>query len=387
MVQEKAMARNKVTYSEIVKAPEPRDPKKGNTRALPRIIGNVQITPPRKERNRAKTIELEEDSQSRTVNEWTTIEGGRKGKKARNKREEIGNRQREEQQRSRTQSRPRNQGQETRRETDGRVVPQRKPPKTAAVAIKGFAEKFSYAQALRTAQEKIQLTDLKIHKSRVRKAANGGIIVEIPGPQGSEKADILAKKLSEVMSGHAEVTRPTIKGEIIISGFDDSVTTDDIFEVVGSIGGCRNEQIKVGNIRRLPNGNSLVWVQCPVEAAILVAEKKRLRIRWTTARVELLQKRPIQCYKCWRKGHIRNNCTFKEDYSKMCFRCGSSGHPAKICKAEVKCRVCADRNLNANHRVGSNKCCIDQDERNTQKEVREEEPDRRTMVPSTSRND
>ncbi|XP_029164494.1 uncharacterized protein LOC114935763 [Nylanderia fulva] len=264
----------------------------------------------------------------------------------------------------------------------------RRPPRTAAVAIKGFDEKFSYAQALRIAQEKIELSDLKIYKSRVRKAANGGVIVEIPGPQGSDKADNLAKKLSEVMSGYAEVTRPTIKGEIIISGFDESVTADDIFELVSRLGGCRNEQIKVGAIRRLPNGNNMVWVQCPVDAAILVAEKKRLRIRWTTARVEMLQKRPTQCYKCWRKGHIRNNCPFKEDYSKVCFRCGGNDHPVKICTADIKCRVCADKNLSANHRVGSNKCSLDQDERreSIRKET-QQEPDRRVAAPPVSQDD
>lgn len=54
----------------------------------------------------------------------------------------------------------------------------RRPPRTA-VAIKGVAEDFSYSENLRKARNSIQLTDLGIGLPKMRKTANGGVLIEI----------------------------------------------------------------------------------------------------------------------------------------------------------------------------------------------------------------
>lgn len=69
--------------------------------------------------------------------------------------------------------------------------PKRRPPKTVAITITGKEANFSYADALRKARENISLPDLGIERSKVRRTINGGVLLEIIGPDGATKADAL----------------------------------------------------------------------------------------------------------------------------------------------------------------------------------------------------
>lgn len=82
-----------------------------------------------------------------------------------------------------------------------------------AVAIKGD-EGFSYAEALKKARTEISLKEIGIKMTKIRRAANGGIIIEIPGVENNEKANTLARKLKQVLPDEARITRPNIKGEL-----------------------------------------------------------------------------------------------------------------------------------------------------------------------------
>lgn len=79
------------------------------------------------------------------------------------------------------------------------------------MAIKGTSEDFSYAAALKTLRDKIALPELEIATSHIRRSANGGMIIEIPGKDKSEKADKLKDRIVEVLGETATVTlRPTV---------------------------------------------------------------------------------------------------------------------------------------------------------------------------------
>ncbi|XP_029178739.1 serine/arginine-rich splicing factor RS2Z33-like [Nylanderia fulva] len=70
----------------------------------------------------------------------------------------------------------------------------------------------------------------------------------------------------------------------------------------------------------------------------------------------MLEARPLQCYKCLEGGHVRARCPNNTDRSGRCYRCGEKGHAARNCTADVKCPVCADKGLPANHRAGGKAC-------------------------------
>jgi len=84
-------------------------------------------------------------------------------------------------------------------------------PRAAAVSIKANADGASYADIIKRAREAVSLKDLGIANPRMRRAANGGIIIEISGPEGAMKADTLASRLREVIGDNAAVSRSVVK--------------------------------------------------------------------------------------------------------------------------------------------------------------------------------
>lgn len=63
----------------------------------------------------------------------------------------------------------------------------RRPPKSSAVTITGQSENFSYADAIKKAREGISLKDLQIKRTKIRKANNGSLLIEVMGPNGAGK--------------------------------------------------------------------------------------------------------------------------------------------------------------------------------------------------------
>ncbi|EFN69220.1 hypothetical protein EAG_08157, partial [Camponotus floridanus] len=233
----------------------------------------------------------------------------------------------------------------------------RRPPKTVAVVIKG-EEGFSYADALKQARTEISLKEIGIGTTKIRKAMNGGIIIEIPGVENKDKANILAQKLKQILPKETKITRPSIKGELRVIGFDESVKAEEIKEIITEIGECEYNEISVSDIRPMRSGLFMTWVRCPLVAAVKLANNGKLKIGWSIVRVELLEARPKQCYKCWEFGHTRGVCKSEIDRSSLCFKCGRADHSYRECKNELYCALCAQEGIEANHRIGSLRCKV-----------------------------
>lgn len=208
------------------------------------------------------------------------------------------------------------------------VVVTRRSPKTAAVITEQM-ENFSYAAALKNARESISLKDLEIEWTKIRKAANGSLLIEVIGPDGADKAMKLKNKLQGVLQDQARVTKPIVKSELRLVDLHDATSSDEVIRVIAKNGGCIKEDVKVGAIRPLNNGLFTVWVQCPLDAAVKIAKNRRISIGWTQARVDLLSLRPTQCFRCWKFGHLKHACSSTDDFSNLCFRCGGDDHMAR----------------------------------------------------------
>lgn len=133
---------------------------------------------------------------------------------------------------------------------------------------------------------------------------------------------------------------------------DDSVVAEEIADVVAAAGGCQPDEVKVGTIRPMSNGLFMAWIQCPA-AVIKTAQPGKVKLGWTVAKVEMLNARPLQCFKCWGRGHIRAHCTSAVDRSNTCYRCGEEGHPVRSCGNPISCAICRQQGRVHNHRVGS----------------------------------
>lgn len=312
----------------------------------PRIIvkENIQLVPPGPKKEEEK--------------EWIIV-GKRDKRKRQRSRDKVEEKEGVEGQSNITRSHPSSQpatsGTEKKNNRGQNKIPKRRLPKTAAVSIKGKDDCFSYADALRKARTKISLDELQIGSPKIRKGVNGATIIEIAGQDNTEKADKLASKLQEIIED-AIITRPVIKGELRILGIDDSVTKEEIEWMITEEGGCSSKDILVGPLRATRSGMNTVWIRCPLQAAIAIAKKGKVRLGWTVVKVELLKARPIQCYRCWRYGHVKQSCRSNIDYRGCCFQCGREGHTIKMCKYKVRCILCSKLGLDDQHRVGSLQC-------------------------------
>nr|XP_012218517.1 PREDICTED: uncharacterized protein LOC105669896 [Linepithema humile] len=215
---------------------------------------------------------------------------------------------------------------------------------------------------MREARGKIDLGGLGIGEIKFGTARTGATLLEVPGPDSGKKADALAEALKKAFQGKKDVRveRPIKMGELRIRDLHVSIDSNKVAEAVAEVGGCPLPRVRVGPIRPSQGGSEMgvVCVRCPLDAAIkVVAGGGRIKVGgWAIVGVSLLEERPLQCFKCLGKGHVRVNCTSSFGRSGACYRCGSTGHIARDCKAPASCPVCRDKGLPHAHRVGGSAC-------------------------------
>ena len=159
------------------------------------------------------------------------------------------------------------------------------------------------------------------------------------------------------------MARPSKTVELRISGQDDSVTSNEVAEVLGATGECSPHDVKVGEIKVAPNGLGTCWVRCPVKAGKAILATPRIRVGWSSCRAILLPSRGLQCHKCLATGHVQAKCSSPIDRSGCCYRCGGIGHLAKNCINKAGCPVCKDAGKPAEHRIGAKGCLANKPQR------------------------
>nr|XP_012224479.1 PREDICTED: uncharacterized protein LOC105673432 [Linepithema humile] len=236
---------------------------------------------------------------------------------------------------------------------------ERRLMRTSAVTITRIKGNTAYSEILKEAQAAIDLNELGITDIKTIPSYTGGMVIEIPGEESKEKANILAERLRKVFEEREEIKigRPTQKMDLRISELDESATSEGISQIAATVGGCHKDDIRCGPIRRYKRGMGSIWLQMPAIAAIKLAKEAKIRVGWTTAKVEVLQKRPLQCYRCLARGHTRNRCPPENiDRSSHCYNCGEIDHKAEACTRKVSCLICKSKGLKDGHKVGSPEC-------------------------------
>lgn len=224
--------RKKELYKETK---EGKDRKEGPPKV--KVISNVQLLPPRKadlprkddmEKSANKMKEKGKSAMSDAISEgWTTVNRREKRKQKRG------------QETDKTQKRDTIPPSKGGAKISDAKIRLRKLPKTAAVALRGRNENASYADILRKARSEVSLSEIGVENTRIKKGIDGAVIIEIPGPDGQNRADLLASKLREVLKNDdVNITRPSIKAEIRVFGFDDSVTTEEICNTIAEKTNC-----------------------------------------------------------------------------------------------------------------------------------------------------
>lgn len=219
----------------------------------------------------------------------------------------------------------------------------------------------SYADVLKKARDEIKLSrDIDIEDHYIRPAYTGGYLIEVCGEECVNKADQLAKHMSEICNcSGVRITRPSEKmRDVKIYGFDVSVTNDELMEFVAGTDGCTLAELRVNSYRFTKNNMGIAWIKCPIRTAKKLYNIGSFKIGWSKIFIEKPRSRPLQCYRCHELGHSKNICRNPIDRSGYCYNCGGSDHKIKDCKNATYCYVCRHYGRNDNHKVGSGFCMI-----------------------------
>lgn len=233
----------------------------------------------------------------------------------------------------------------------------RRVPRTAAVVL--TCPNGQYAETMAEIRAKVKLSEVGIQGGIItRTAVTGALVLEVPGAENGPKADALASRMREVLQDKEgiKINRPTKTADIRVRGLECSITKEEITEAVAEKGGCRTYEIQTGEIRRTTGVQGSLWMRLPLVAAKKATEGGTIQIGWSKVKITLLEARPLRCYKCLERGHVRERCPNSQDRSDRCYRCGESGHIARECKASPKCPICADISRKADHTLGSQQC-------------------------------
>ncbi|XP_018371321.1 PREDICTED: uncharacterized protein LOC108766488 [Trachymyrmex cornetzi] len=138
---------------------------------------------------------------------------------------------------------------------------------------------------------------------------------------------------------------------------DNSATVEEVAESLAKARGCVQQDIKVGDIRRQPNGLGSCWAKCPVAATRAILATPRILVGWSSCRAVLLPCRGLQCFKCLEPGHVQAHCTSAVTRTGCCYRCGGLGHLTKNREAEgARCPACEALGRPHRHRIGGSAC-------------------------------
>ncbi|XP_033360028.1 uncharacterized protein LOC117239809 [Bombus vosnesenskii] len=216
----------------------------------------------------------------------------------------------------------------------------------------------SCAEILAAARNSVSLAEVGISTMRMRKTITGGVILEVPEDQERKKAAALAACLTRALDPNkVRVVTPFRAAEAGESMIDVSATKEEIRNPLTKESGCKPEDVRLGEIRPARNGLGSVWIRGPAGAVRKLAQAGKVAIGCSTARVEAIARKPLQCYRCLEIGHVRKSCTAKEDKGHLCFRYGKPGHQAKACTvASPKCLSCEALGAPSGQRMGGPAC-------------------------------
>lgn len=243
------------------------------------------------------------------------------------------------------------------KEKAGSRKPRRRVPRTAAVVL--TCPPGQYAETMTEIKAKIKLSEVGIQDGiTTRTAATGALLIEVTGSENGPKADALASRIREVLKDKkgVRVNRPTKMAELRVKGLECSISKEEVINAVAEKGACHPYEIKTGEIRRTSENQGSLWLKLPLAAAKKAAEKGTIQVGWNKVKVALLEERPLRCYKCLERGHVKTKCPSLQDRSDRCYRCGGLEHNAKECAAPPKCPICTDLGRKADHALGGQQC-------------------------------
>lgn len=145
--------------------------------------------------------------------------------------------------------------------------------RSAAIILQGDGET-NYNEIILKAKREISLVELGINDCKVRRGYTGGMVIEIPGEGATDKADVLAERLRQVLANEEiSIRRPSKRIDLKVIGMEDTTSKEEIASAFSEVGGCGVNELRVSDIRRTAKGMRIARIQCPIETAIKILNR------------------------------------------------------------------------------------------------------------------
>ncbi|CAH1170772.1 unnamed protein product [Phaedon cochleariae] len=208
----------------------------------------------------------------------------------------------------------------------------RLPVETVTVRAEGK----SYAELLRTVKDNIDIGQIGVNISGIRKSVRGdGVIFTVE--EGKGMARTLKENIAEKIQ--VDEVRAKTNGKILfLTGVDAAVTAEEIAETIGRETGEEQSNIQVKTLKQGNYGSQSATLELPELAARNLATKGNIKIGWTSCKIRE-RITLTRCYRCLEFGHRSQECK-GEDLSQTCIKCGKDGHRARECTEQPYCTKC-----------------------------------------------
>ncbi|KAJ8975663.1 hypothetical protein NQ317_001003 [Molorchus minor] len=138
---------------------------------------------------------------------------------------------------------------------------------------------------------------------------------------------------------------------VTIKDLDSVSTKEEIEKAIAHLLGIKEEEVTVGPLRPYFGGNQATTVRLKANHAVELVNKGTVRIGLNQCPINEFVK-VLQCFRCLKYGHRRDECKEGTDRSAECLRCSGNGHKAKECERTEHCVLCQKDG----HRAGAGKC-------------------------------
>jgi len=209
-----------------------------------------------------------------------------------------------------------------------------KPHRPDALIVEANGKTYSEVLAMVTRRDDGKLQSLITRVSKVRRTANGYLMLEL--------------NRSEDTSTKAKARTKTV----VISDFDPIVVAEDVTKALMDQFAVNAESVKLRSLRPSYRDTQTAVVGLPSKDAGAVLGKGKIKLGWSICKVKERDSKP-RCYKCLEIAHIAVRCHSKVDRSGCCIKCGKTGLKIDQRPNESECFSCTERGPKLrNHQAG-----------------------------------